>query len=1042
MRAAFDAARLVRQVMLVVLLACSASVVVAQDTERTIQFPTPDPHAPIFVQGGNARRWGQGQYDVWWLDGPCTILQGSTAARAKGAILWIKHEVGPPLAHNKVIAYLEGDVVLEDTRATGHSRLTDKTWFGYFHSIAPLQMQVPAAGLEPLTKPEIFERGMKRRLPQKDAPIQPAKFQRGSEGPQLFAPSEGARDLPSPVESIPAGRADRQPQGGPPAYKPARRLRAYPRTTVKVQAQWFPTGKGDEWVAVITTGSNLVVDGVNSAGAVDMAADRIVLWTCGKQQPDLSGQSPQEDEMPLEIYLEGNVVFRQGERIIYADKLFYDADRDAALILDVEMLSPAPNVAGLMRLKTDVLRQTGPNRFSADRAMITSSRMDQPAYRLMAHEVEFTSIERPMFERFTGEPIIDPLTGEQAMQLDQRLKSKHNTMFLGRAPIFYWPRLSTNLEQANYYLQSFQFQNDLIFGQWIKLQLNAYQLLGMKPIPGTDWYYDLDYASKRGVGGGTYFDYYRQDLFGFKGLSSGLIKLWGINDKGFDLLDVQDRKDLIPENRFYDPSNSMRYRLFGRHRQVFTDGYQFTGEVGAISDRNFLEQYFEMEWDQNKDQTTGAELKRLIENRSWSVTGDVRVNPFFTQTNWWPRVDHFTLGQSLLADKFTWFEHSSAGYARLQTASTPLNPSDAAHFRLLPWEANEGGGRYVTRQEIDAPVQIGAVKFVPYTLGEFAHWDQDLQGNQLDRLYGQAGLRASIPFWSVNHDAESTLLNVHGLAHKVVFDVDASIARTNHNLSQLPLYDPVDDDSQEHFRRRFAFNTFGGVTPMQFDERFYALRSGLGSWVTSPSTEIANDLTTVRMGTQQRLQTKRGPIANQRIMDWMIFDASAVYFPQANQDNFGQAFGMAQYNYVWHIGDRLTMLSDGYFDFFQMGEQTIGVGAQLTRPPRGSLYAGFRSFRGPFRSEVVSLQYSYKLSPKWISTAGTSFVVTGNGNISQSLALTRVGEAMLVGFQFQTDYATRNVGASLMIEPRFSPNARQGRIGGYPMTPAGLYGLE
>src|SRR5262249_33470771 len=147
------------------------------------------------------------------------------------------------------------------------------------------------------------------------------------------------------------------------------------------------------------------------------------------------------------------------------------------------------------------------------------------------------------------------------------------------------------------------------------------------------------------------------------------------------------------------------------------------------------------------------------------------------------------------------------------------NPADAADFKLLPWETNAIGGRYITRQEIDAPFQLGVVRFIPYGLGEFAHWDQAYNHNDLNRLYGQAGLRASVPFWSVNSQVENSLFNLHGLAHKIVLDGDFSYADANQHLDQLTLYDPVDDDSQEHFRRRFAFNTYGGTTPLQFDER-------------------------------------------------------------------------------------------------------------------------------------------------------------------------------------------------------------------------------
>ena len=67
--------------------------------------------------------------------------------------------------------------------------------------------------------------------------------------------------------------------------------------------------------------------------------------------------------------------------------------------------------------------------------------------------------------------------------------------------------------------------------------------------------------------------------------------------------------------------------------------------------------------------------------------------------------------------------------------------------------------------------------------------------------------------WRTDPTIQSTLWNVNGLAHKVTFDLDAFFADASQDLSDLPLYDPIDDDSQEHFRRRIADETFGILPP-------------------------------------------------------------------------------------------------------------------------------------------------------------------------------------------------------------------------------------
>ena len=60
-----------------------------------------------------------------------------------------------------------------------------------------------------------------------------------------------------------------------------------------------------------------------------------------------------DERTPLEIYMEGNIVFRQGERVIYADRMYYNVPNHTGTILNAEMLTPVKNYEGLLRLKSD-----------------------------------------------------------------------------------------------------------------------------------------------------------------------------------------------------------------------------------------------------------------------------------------------------------------------------------------------------------------------------------------------------------------------------------------------------------------------------------------------------------------------------------------------------------------------------------------------------------------------------------------------------------------------------------------------------------------
>ena len=462
----------------------------------------------------------------------------------------------------------------------------------------------------------------------------------------------------------------------------------------------------------------------------------------------------------------------------------------------------------------------------------------------------------------------------------------------------------------------------------------------------------------------------------------------------------------------------------------------------------------------------------------------MRVDPFFTQSEWWPRLDHHWIAQPLLRDALSWYEHSSISYVRQNLPAAPIGdgapagnlaPADPGQgyylWTLLPYENNVIGERLVTRQEIDLPFQAGPVKLVPYALGELGHWGQDLQQQSIDRAYGQVGVRSSLPMWTADNSIESRLWNLHGLAHKVIFEAEFSYADSTKNIDQFPLYDQLDDDTINQYRRNIPFFDYGqpfntGVSPAPFrtavpfgidgryDPRTYAIRRGIGSWVTGPS-EVVNDLTAFRVGARQRWQTKRGPYGNRRIVDWIVFDIDGEFFPTTSQ-NFGQVLGLWQYDFRWHIGDRTTILSTADVDFFSFGQQLYTVGALLNRSARGSLYMGYQSFGGPITASVLTGSYTYRMSPKWASSFGSSVDLTG-ANIGQRFQLVRIGESFLMSFGFNVDYSRNNVGVTFAIEPRFlsgtqfagsgglsdsaaGTSAFGGSPGGAPI--AGAYGLE
>ncbi len=333
----------------------------------------------------------------------------------------------------------------------------------------------------------------------------------------------------------------------------------------------------------------------------------------------------------------------------------------------------------------------------------------------------------------------------------------------------------------------------------------------------------------------------------------------------------------------------------------------------------------------------------------------------------------------------------------------------------------------MTRHELNAPFQIGALNLVPYALGEGAFWGEGMDGDSISRVVGAAGLRSSLQMSRVYPYVYSDILGVNGLNHKIRLEAEYSYITASRDLSEIPQYNEFDDNAQERLRERIVTNTFMGPIPDTFDPRFYAVRSGAGLSVTSPYHELVEDQQVVRLAIRQRLQTKVGPPDRLRTRDWMTLDLEASIFPDADRDNFGETLGLVGGRYSWAVSDRTTILANALYDFFDPAAHIWNLGVISQRSARGSVYLGLRQISGgPIDSEILTASYSYKMSPKWISTMGTAFDLREGRNIGQSVTVTRVGADFLFHVGGNVDTSKGNVGLQISLEPRFGNFVRSG----------------
>lgn len=989
------------------------------------------------------------------------------------------------------------------------------------------------------------------------APADPAvrKAQFGDDGfpamPEGFAPAPlpevppiemapGEPQAPATIP-VPGNDEDMLPDIGTPARPRAPENAAVPAPVIPFTQRTvsvYPRDAGPNFTFekletkngmstyVIRGGVNMVVEDkpntppAQQRGTVDISADSIVLWR-GEDKPGSASvvgpnnELVQDTRQPLEVYLEGNVVFRQDERKVAgngdqktyrATRAYYDFRTERFVALDAELDMFAPGLITPVKVKGPEIQQyapvvVGPDgrtthgrlRITADNSILTGSRFATPGYRFYAHNVDIYQVPTPLTNPRTGKIAAPDGAPNTPQDLTWEIDARQNFYFMGPVPVFYWPRIVTDPEELDPPLRNIAPRFNNYFGQQLLTDWNAFKLFNIpKPkfVQVDTWNLDIDYLSRRkSMALGSEFGYFGTDFFSdiandlspdkltpgyqrknlfpdINGNYFGYVDFWGLRDQATDVLgpgpaivtNGPPGAGKAGTQRLSDPAfQTFRGRIIARHMQSLNapdddvlDDTRLQLEFGYATDRNFLEQYYKRLFDMGLDQPTDAYFIRQRGNGALTILTEANLQSWYTDTQWAPKVDYYRLGDPLLDHLLTYYSDTGIDWANTHTAVEVNNPNI---FAFLPYDpvSNTSGplrtGRVYTNHELDLPIDLDVIRFVPYVQGQFVGWNNQLGGSMIGRVWGAAGLRANVMLWKRFPDVESELLNVHGLNHKINFDADYRDAFSNVHLNSIGVQDDLDDNTYEYVRRYFALTNYaGGLLPMQYDPRFLTLRRGI-SPITG-TTDIQASIQMLQLGIHQRLQTKRGPEGKRRIIDYMILDLTSTYFPNATRDNFGKSFGQNMYNYEWYIGDRTSIYSYGWFEFFDIAGQplfkvnpdrknnpfgitVINSGVSINRPPRGNLTIGYSIIdTGTINTSAMNVLYSYWMSPKWYGTFGTSYDFGNAILLGSMFSLTRIGKDYLTSVGLAVDPQRHSYTFGFEVSPRLSPGLRLGSSSG------------
>ncbi len=576
----------------------------------------------------------------------------------------------------------------------------------------------------------------------------------------------------------------------------------------------------------------------------------------------------------------------------------------------------------------------------------------------------------------------DPIDAEALGEDRFEAELTHTTFAVRGLPIAYLPFTTADLEREPTALRSVRVGQFSKYGFGGETEWHLFRLLGLVRPEGIKSQLELNYY-ERGPFIGSNWEYARQDLSGNDYTGYGFASY---------LHDSENEDDFGKRRRNIDAPDD-RGRILMRHKHYLPGDWQVQFELSYYCDRNFLEEFYPSEFHAGKEQETLLYAKKQKDN--WAVTGLIqyRLNRFDTQTESWPEVGFHWIGQPLLDDLLTFHTQSTLGAKRW----VPDNLTE----RTTP--ASDVYFRGDTRNELALPLKIQVpgedgptIHVVPYGVGRLTYWSETPSGSDRFRPAWVAGMRASTQVWKL-YPVSSRVWDIHGLRHIIAPEVVGWVGGV------------------------------GGVHP----EDVYPADPGVEQHLDRVSG--------VNVGLYQRLQTKRGPADDRRVVDWMRLNLVAGFFSSHEQPvptDGHSYFDQPEYSlprnhlrgeYQWNISDATALLADVNYDINRGRIAQASSGLAISRNPRLKYYLGWR-YVEPLDSSVGTIGVKYQINEKYSLSAFQQydFDFRGGDNLRTSVGITRRFPRWLASFTFIWDARHDELSFLLTLTPEGIPEVRLG----------------
>lgn len=922
-------------VVLVALFACTAKLAAQPETETTRVRITGDrlsgfvlPVEPIagdiVLESMNASAWTVDDTKRIVLSGDARVQIGQYEFTADHIVVWLNRIPSAEGLINQIAIYANQ---LNDPKRragagiSGEQPLITASTRGEVKLRVTLMRQGRPAGSQLLADGE-------RRLAE-HLKMLLAREERLRRTPRIEQPAP--KVSPRPVPGGPVDRSELflpEEVELPPVESPLPPL-IVPEGQLRFQAGNVEVTTGeDENVAIITGG--VTVEYISGA-----AEDRYSRLTLSAEKGVVfSDPGPLEDMMSGEldaenvrgVYLEGDVVatVNGDEYVIRTPRAFYDFRTGQAVMVDAVLRTYRRQDNRLIYVRAKELRQVAANQWEGKGIVASTSEFFRPTIALGAGEVVVTQ---------------QPAEGDEGRTY---IESRHNTLNLVGVPVAYWPKFAGTMDDVA--LRSVNFSGESTNGVGIETRWDLYTLLGIERPAGTDLELRADGYTKRGGGAGLNFKYALDNM-------NGAVELYGL----FDLGD----EDRTSSGILVKPEQEVRGVVLVEHAQRLTPSWWLQTQGAYISDPSFITTWRETDFAQRREYETSGYLKYQSGNHAFTLLAKSSLNDFISNSyllasqgyvvEKLPEVGYYRYGDSFFGDSVTYSTQSRVSYMRmLFEESTPRDLGvPGAAFGIGPLtpvstmlEAaglhEDYVGRLDSRHELAMPMQLGALKVVPFVVGRFTAYDQTFENFSSDdddfRVFASAGVRLSTEIQRVYNNVQSALFDVHRLRHIIEPRVTAWVAHSSIDERDLPVYDQFVEG-------------VGATEAVEFALRntFQTQRGGPGMWRSVDV--LVFEPAIVLTGTDERTKS---PVPQ-------FYE----FWPEYSQ--FGNhAKGSAS----WLISDSLTLGGTVIYDLDEEVFARSSIGLEMRHSPDLTTYIEYRAL-DVSDTELLEAGVNYRLTRQY-----------------------------------------------------------------------------